>query len=78
MELIRKDYTYREIQDKLKETFGSSISNSTIKKLHDKYKREVSKDAEIARLKKELALFKRLYFELLEKVEKSQKDKQNK
>ncbi len=68
MELLKQGCTYREIQDKLKETFGSSVSNSTIKKLRDKYEQEVSKDAEIYRLKKELALFKRLYFELLEKV----------
>ncbi len=73
MDLIRKGLTYREIQNKLNLKFGSSISNSTIKKLNRKIEEEYSKDAEIARLKKELEVFKKLYFELLEKIENMEK-----
>ncbi|MBD3351009.1 MAG: hypothetical protein GF364_05935 [Candidatus Lokiarchaeota archaeon] len=77
MELIKKGLTYREIQDELHAKFNSSISNSTIKKLHRKIEEEYSKDAEIARLKKELKVFKDLYFELLEKVDELESKNKN-
>ena len=68
--LLQEDKTYREIQDALKQKFHSSISNSTIRKIAIELYSEASKDLEIARLKKEVQIFKNLYFELLEKVEK--------
>jgi hypothetical protein len=67
--LIEKNLKYREIQEKVKEKYGTSISNSTIKKLQRELKLDCSKDQEIARLRKELEIFKNLYFELLEKFE---------
>lgn len=66
--LVKKGCTYREIQDQLKEEFNSGLSNSTIRKIAYHIEEEESKDREIARLKKELNIFKNLYFELLEKV----------
>jgi hypothetical protein len=68
-QLLRADIPYREIQEYLKLRFGSGMSNTTLQAL------QVERD-EIGRLKEELKrchhqldLYKRLYHELLEKLQ---------
>lgn len=69
IQLIRNDKTYREIQAELKKKFGSSMSNSTIKKIQHELKTQQDKHRDNIRLKKELEIFKQLYFEAMERIE---------
>ena len=68
--LIEKDLPYTEIQKKLIEQYGSGMSNSTIKNLAKKKEEVGDLKMKIKDLERELSLFKRLYFDLLEKTEK--------
>jgi len=68
--LVQLRMPYREIQLKLKEEFGSGVSNNTLKKMNEQKSKIEEMEIEMATLKKELVLFKKLYFELLESTEK--------
>ena len=68
--LIEKDLPYAEIQKKLIDKFGSGMSNSTIKNLAKKKEEVGDLKTKIKDLERELSLFKRLYFDLLEKTER--------
>ncbi len=72
-ELIEKDLSYDEIQSQLFDRFGSGMSNSTIKKMSEKKENINDLKAQNEELKRDLQLFKRLYFDLLEKTEKKKK-----
>ena len=71
--LIEKDLQYDEIQKKLFEKFGSGMSNTTIKNLSRKKEDVGQLKTKIKDLERDLSLFKRLYFDLLEKTEKKKK-----
>lgn len=73
-QLLRAQLPYREVQESLKIRFGSGMSNTTLQKL-------ISEEDEIKRLKEQLAkannqleLYKRLYHELLQKIQNHLKD----
>ena len=68
--LIHLGIPYREIQLKLKKEYGSGVSNNTLKKMNEEKSKIEEMEIEMATLKKELILFKKLYFELLESTEK--------
>jgi hypothetical protein len=68
--LIQLGTPYREIQLRLKNEYGSGVSNNTLKKMNEQKSKIEEMALEIATLKKELVLFKNLYFELLESTEK--------
>ncbi len=70
--LLKKNYTYREIQDELKKKFDSGMSNTTLQKLQDEVNEVVNLKVEVQKLKQELALYKNLYFELLDMINKKQ------
>ncbi len=64
--LLRVGIPYREIQTQLKIKFGSGFSNTTIQKIQVEVDEDENLRAELERVKNELALYKKLYFELLE------------
>lgn len=72
-ELINQGVPYRAIQIRLKEKFDSGMSNSTLQKLQARHDHIVDLEDRIDMLEKELALFKRLYFELLDATKKNLK-----
>jgi hypothetical protein len=65
--LLKLGKTFRNIQKQLKNKFGSSMSFSTLTKLKDISAKNTEESVKIKQLEQELALFKRLYFELLDK-----------
>ena len=65
--LLKMGKTFRDIQKQLKNKFGSSMSFSTLTKLKDISAKNTEESAKIKQLEQELTLFKRLYFELLNK-----------
>ncbi len=75
--MVKQGIPYRNIQSTLKAQFGSGISNTTFKKIRDRAEHDQSLEARIEELERELALFKRLYFELLERVGANTKDNGN-
>jgi hypothetical protein len=66
--LLKRGIPYRNIQEELKEKFGNGVSNTTFKKIHARVMHDQSLEMRIQELEKELALFKQLYFDLIEKV----------
>ena len=74
--LLLQGAPYREIQKKLNDQYGSGVSNSTLIKLQKKNDEIQLLKLENFQLKEELALFKKLYFELLAATKnKMEKDK---
>lgn len=71
IELLKKGKTFREIQAILQKKFHSSMSFSTLTKLKKILSEKNDQSQRITLLEKELALFKKLYFDLLEKVNNS-------
>jgi len=65
--LLKMGKTFRDIQKQLKNKFGSSMSFSTLTKLKEISAKNTEESAKIKQLEQELTLFKRLYFELLDK-----------
>ena len=63
--LLQMGLSYREIQEKLRVQFGSGVSNTTLIKLQKKNDEVSQLRKENDQLTEELALFKKLYFELL-------------
>ncbi len=68
-QLLRADIPYREIQEYLKLRFGSGMSNTTLQKLQDERDEINRLREELKRCKYQLDLYKRLYNELLEKIQ---------
>ncbi len=73
--LLRQKKTYRFIQSKLKETFGSGMSNTTLKHIEKKQDKIVIMETRIKQLEYELNLFKKLYFELKDAIRNRKKKK---
>lgn len=76
--LLLRGETYREIQKLLVEKFGSGMSNSTLMKIQKKTPNPLELLDRIEELDKELALFKRLYFELADVMKSTQKKNKKK
>ena len=68
--LLRQGLSYREIQLKLRNLFGAGISNSTIKSLQDEIINIIDYKELYFDCKKELQLYKNLYNQLLEMINK--------
>jgi len=64
--LLHVGMPYREIQTQLKLKFGSGVSNNRLKELQQDIEEDEDLRTELARVKNELVLYKKLYFELLE------------
>ena len=64
--LLEVGVPYREIQIQLKIKFGSGVSNSKLRDLQQDLEEDGDLRVELARVNKELVLYKKLYFELLE------------
>ncbi len=73
--LVSEGLPYQEIQRKLKERFGSGMSNSTLKLLREAQSKLGGKSDRIRQLEQELALFKKGYFEVLAKLERLEGEK---
>ncbi len=71
IELLKEGKTFREIQKQLKLHYKSTMSFSTLSKLNKIQTVNTEESDKIHRLEQELQLFKKLYFELLEKVNNS-------
>ena len=68
--LLQIGKNYRDIQDALKKKYGTGMSNTTLKKIHARMSKVRQLEEKVAYLEEELALFKRLYFELLRATKK--------
>ncbi len=66
--LLKADVPYKEIQELLKVRFGSGLSNTTLKKLGEDENIIAKLQTELEKTKEQLALFKKLYFDLIEKM----------
>ena len=66
--LLKEGIPYLTIQERLKANFGNGMSNTTLNKLQKHIFSSKVKDDKIQELERELTLFKKLYFELLDKV----------
>ena len=66
IQLLRQGLTYREIQDVLKEKFGNGMSNTSLQNLKTKVNEFQRIKQENVDLRKELAMYKNLYFQLLD------------
>jgi len=69
--LLKLNLTYREIQEELRRKFKSGMSNSTLKILQDEVNEMQNLRAEVQHLRKELAMYKNLYFDLIETMKKT-------
>jgi hypothetical protein len=64
-DLLALGKKYRDIQDAMKKKFGVGMSNTTLKKIHGRMSKMRMLEEKVSYLEEELALFKKLYFELL-------------
>ena len=70
MELLELQIPYREIQEQLKREFGSGMSNTSLKNILIQQDKITKLEEENRRLKEDLAIFKKLYYELVEATKK--------
>ncbi|OLS15092.1 MAG: hypothetical protein RBG13Loki_1279 [Promethearchaeota archaeon CR_4] len=70
-QLLQEGKPYRVIQEKLLEKFGSGMSNTTLKRLLNEQNKIHQLEEKNMQLEHELALFKKMYFELLNATRKS-------
>lgn len=68
--LLKQGKTYKEIQRFLKKRFGQGMSNTTLGKIRDELDELEKLREENERLKHELALYKNMYFEIVEAMKK--------
>jgi len=70
-QLLQEGKPYKFIQEKLLEKFGSGMSNTTLKRLLREKNKIYQLEEKNTQLEHELALFKKMYFELLNATKKS-------
>ena len=68
--LLSSNTSYRLIQEELKKKFGSGLSNTTLRNLQKEQSRITILEEKIEFLEDELALFKKLYFQLRKATKK--------
>jgi DNA-binding transcriptional MerR regulator len=66
--MLKADVPYKEIQELLKHKFGSGMSNTTLKKLAEEENVIERLQAELQKTKDQLVLFKKLYFDIVDKI----------
>ena len=69
--LLKMGVSYRDIQLNLKIKYGNGMSNTTLQNLQTEVQNELAREDRIKQLETELALYKQMYFELLETVKKN-------
>ena len=74
-DLFKQGKSYRFIQSQLVEKFGSGMSNTTLKNLQKRTTKMAQFQIRISELEHELALFKRLYFEIKDQLLKRMQKK---
>ena len=62
--LLDQDLSYEEIQQKLKEKFGTGMSNTTLKNLNEQSQEINFLYTKVQQLEEEVNLWKKMYFEL--------------
>lgn len=70
-QLLQEGKPYRLIQEALVAKFGSGMSNTTLKRLLKEKNKIFQLEERNKQLEHELALFKKMYFELLNATKKS-------
>ena len=75
--LLKIGMSYRDIQLNLKLTFGSGMSNTTLKNLVVEEKQNENWRAKYEQSQEELAVYKNLYFNLLKTLKLKMKDEKN-
>ncbi len=68
--LLKIGVPYRQVQLNLRFKFGSGMSNTTLQNLFEESRLEVERVDRIYQLESELAQYKRMYFELLDTMQK--------
>jgi DNA-binding transcriptional MerR regulator len=66
--MLKADVPYKEIQELLKHRFGSGMSNTTLKKMAEEENVIEKLQAELQKTKEQLVLFKKLYFDIVDKI----------
>ena len=72
--LVGDGLLYQEIQKKLKDRYGSGMSNTTLKRMRENKSKIEDHSKRIGQLESQLTVFKKFYFELKEKMEKMEKE----
>jgi len=72
--LVGDGLLYEEIQKKLKDRYGSGMSNTTLKRMRENKSKIEDHSKRIGQLESQLTVFKKFYFELKEKMEKMEKE----
>ena len=72
--LVGDGLLYEEIQKKLKDRYGSGMSNTTLKRMRENKSKIEDHSKRIGQLESQLTVFKKFYFELKEKMEKMKKE----
>ena len=72
--LVGDGLVYEEIQKKLKDRYGSGMSNSTLKRMRENKSKIEDHSKRIGQLESQLTVFKKFYLELKEKMEKMEKE----
>ena len=72
--LIGDGLVYEEIQIKLKDRYGSGMSNTTLKRMRENKSKIEDHSKRIGQLESQLTVFKKFYFELKEKMGKMEKE----
>ncbi|WP_457559038.1 hypothetical protein [Candidatus Harpocratesius sp.] len=71
--LLRAGIPYRDIQIQLRIKFGSGVSNTTLQNLYQEMIDEMDLRSQLSECKRELALYKKLYFELVDAMKEKLK-----
>lgn len=66
--MLKANIPYKEIQSLLKHRFGSGMSNTTLKNLAEESNEIERLQEELQKTKEQLALFKKLYFDIVDKM----------
>ena len=67
-ELLEQGISYSQIQNRLKQEFGTGMSNSTLQRLAVENDRIRELEQQVSELNIELKMYKKLYYELLDVV----------
>ena len=66
--LLNEGISYDQIQDELKNKYGSGMSNTTLKRLTVKPERIAELEDKVNELTLDLKMYKKMYYELLDVV----------
>lgn len=67
--LLKCGYSYREIQEFLKQRYGAGMSNTTIQSIQERIHSNTELYKTLKKCRSELKLYKKLYFEVKEMMD---------